>query len=41
MENSGNKILDRILKDAREKAESIIADAKKSAETSYRKTKTI
>jgi vacuolar-type H+-ATPase subunit E/Vma4 len=33
MEHSGNKILDRILKDAREKAESIIADAKKSAET--------
>jgi len=33
MEHSGNEILDRILKDAREKAESIIADAKKSAET--------
>lgn len=33
MEPSGNEILDRILKDAREQAESIIADAKKSAET--------
>ena len=33
MEHSGNEILDRIMKDAREKAESIIADAKKSAET--------
>ena len=33
MEHSGNKILDRILKDAVEKAENIIADARKSAET--------
>lgn len=33
MESSVNEILDRILKDAREQAESIIADAKKSAET--------
>jgi vacuolar-type H+-ATPase subunit E/Vma4 len=33
MENSGNEILDLILKDARETAESIIADAKKFAET--------
>jgi vacuolar-type H+-ATPase subunit E/Vma4 len=33
MEHSGTEILDRILKDAREKAESIVADAKKSAET--------
>lgn len=32
MENSGNEILERILKDAQEKAESIITDAKKSAE---------
>jgi vacuolar-type H+-ATPase subunit E/Vma4 len=33
MESSGKEILDRILKDAREKAESIIVDARKSAET--------
>lgn len=33
MENSGNEILDRILKDARETAESIIAHAKNFAET--------
>ena len=33
MEYSGNEILDRILKDAREKAESIVVDARKSAET--------
>jgi len=33
MESSGHEILDRILKDAREKAESIITDAQKSAET--------
>ena len=32
MENSGNKILDHILRDAREQAEGIIADANKSAE---------
>ena len=32
MENSGNKILDHILRDAREHAEGIIADANKSAE---------
>ena len=33
MESSGKEILDRIMKDAREKAESSIADARKSAET--------
>ena len=32
MENSGNKILDHILKDAREQAEGVITDANKSAE---------
>lgn len=39
MENSGNKILDRILKDAREQAEGVIADANKSAERVIEKQK--
>lgn len=33
MESSGHEILDRILRDAREKSESIIKDAKETAET--------
>ena len=33
MESSGHRIIDRILKDAKEKAETIVKDAQKSAET--------
>ena len=33
MESTGNEIIDRILKDAREEAETIVKDAQKSAET--------
>ena len=39
MESSGNEIIDRILKDAREEAETIVKDAQKSAKTIMEKQK--